>query len=301
MWDRGGGIVFDVPGVSSTCPLGEHLKALATHAESAQAEGNVKEALESSRKGAQAFAFRLATICGGLRTRHGAGEARLERGRPPAGSGTIGTRSFRGRGTRGWASSGKAGLAGLGAIGLFLLKFKFAAFFFMTKAKFLLLGLTKASTFFSMFARWASTAQFGWQFGLGLVLSIYVHEMGHVYISTGTGSRPAPRCSSPGFGRVRPAATGDHRPPPGCPGRVGGSGLGLGRGGSCACSWRSRASRPCSWLCLAGEFVNLFNLIPIWQLDGGRAFRSLPAPNAGSPRRPSAWHGPRPRTGCSSF
>src|SRR5204862_1138574 len=49
------------------------------------------------------------------------------------------------------------------------------------KLKFLLLGLTKASTFFSMFAffgvYWTA---FGWPLALGLVVSIYIHEMGHV-------------------------------------------------------------------------------------------------------------------------
>ena len=34
------------------------------------------------------------------------------------------------------------------------------------------------------------------------------------------------------------------------------------------------------WAALAklGGFINLFNLMPIWQLDGGRAFRSLNRP-----------------------
>ena len=41
-----------------------------------------------------------------------------------------------------------------------------------------------------------------------------------------------------------------------------------------------------------GAFINLFNLIPIWQLDGGRAFRRSPDPSAGLPRRLSPWPGP---------
>src|SRR5262245_9288756 len=49
------------------------------------------------------------------------------------------------------------------------------------KLKFLLLGLTKASTFLSMFAffgvYWAT---YGWPLAAGLVVSIYIHEMGHV-------------------------------------------------------------------------------------------------------------------------
>ena len=60
--------------------------------------------------------------------------------------------------------------AALGAIAVLLGKFKF-----------LILGLLKAKTFFSMFAffgvYWSS---FGWPLALGLVVSIYIHEMGHV-------------------------------------------------------------------------------------------------------------------------
>ena len=50
-----------------------------------------------------------------------------------------------------------------------------------SKLKFLLLGLTKASTLLSMFGffgvYWST---YGWPLALGLVVSIYIHEMGHV-------------------------------------------------------------------------------------------------------------------------
>ena len=50
-----------------------------------------------------------------------------------------------------------------------------------SKLKFLLLGLTKAQTFLSMFAFFATYwAIHGWPLALGLVLAIYIHEMGHV-------------------------------------------------------------------------------------------------------------------------
>src|SRR5262249_1129740 len=63
------------------------------------------------------------------------------------------------------------GAAGVGTIGVLLLG----------KLKFLLLGLTKASTFLSMFAffgvYWST---YGWPLALGLVVASYVHEVGHV-------------------------------------------------------------------------------------------------------------------------
>src|SRR5688500_2568917 len=77
-----------------------------------------------------------------------------------------------------WAAS--AGT--IGVIGLLLWKFKFVVVFLLTKAKLLLLGLTKASTFFSMLLSMGLYwSLWGWKFALGFVLSIYVHEMGHIY------------------------------------------------------------------------------------------------------------------------
>ncbi|MGZ8900534.1 MAG: site-2 protease family protein, partial [Limisphaerales bacterium] len=78
-----------------------------------------------------------------------------------------------------WAKAGGA----LGVIALILWKFKFLLVFVLTKAKLLLLGLTKGSTFFSMLLSlgvyWSI---WGWKFALGIVLSIYVHEMGHIWM-----------------------------------------------------------------------------------------------------------------------
>ena len=68
----------------------------------------------------------------------------------------------------------KKRFAKLGPIGTFLLVA-------LSKGKLLLLGLTKLSTFASMLAFFAVYwSLFGWKFALGFVLSIYIHEMGHV-------------------------------------------------------------------------------------------------------------------------
>src|SRR6267154_540115 len=73
------------------------------------------------------------------------------------------------------------GAAGLSALGALLLKFQFALMFVLTKAKLLLFGLTKASTFFSMLlSAGLYWTMWGWKFAIGVVLSIYIHEMGHV-------------------------------------------------------------------------------------------------------------------------
>ena len=73
------------------------------------------------------------------------------------------------------------GAAGVGALGALLFKFKFALVFVLTKAKLLLFGLTKAGTLLSMLlSAGVYWTIWGWKFAFGVVLSIYVHEMGHV-------------------------------------------------------------------------------------------------------------------------
>ena len=73
----------------------------------------------------------------------------------------------------------------------------------LTKGKLLLLGLTKAGTLASMFASvglyWT---QWGLWFALGLVLSIYVHEMGHVAAIRRYGIAASAPMFIPGFGAL---------------------------------------------------------------------------------------------------
>jgi Zn-dependent protease len=168
------------------------------------------------------------------------------------------------------------GIAGLGALALLLWKFKFIAAFALTKAKFLLLGLTKASTFFSMFLSlgvyWTA---WGWKFALGLVVSIYIHEMGHVAALTRYGIRASAPMFIPGVGALvrlhqRPANPVEDA-------RVGLAGPLWGLGAALAAFAVYAATDWPSWLAIArvGAWINLFNLTPVWQLDGGRGFRSL--------------------------
>jgi Zn-dependent protease len=171
---------------------------------------------------------------------------------------------------------GKAGLAGLGTIGLLVWKFKFIAILLLTKAKFLLLGLTKASTFLSMLLSlgvyWSA---FGWKFALGLVLSIYVHEMGHVYVLNRYGVKAGAPMFIPGFGaliRLRQEMTDPRQDA-----LVGLAGPLWGLGAALFALAVGMATGEPFWLAIAklGAWINLFNLLPLWQLDGGRAFHAL--------------------------
>ena len=168
------------------------------------------------------------------------------------------------------------GLAGLGALSLLIWKFKFVAVFILTKAKFLLLGLTKASTFLSMFLSlgvyWTA---FGWKFALGLVVSIYVHEMGHVAALRRFGLRATAPMFIPGLGAV--IRLQQHPVNPVEDARIGLAGPCWGLGAALVALGVYSITAWPTWLAIArvGAWINLFNLIPIWQLDGGRGFRSL--------------------------
>jgi len=147
----------------------------------------------------------------------------------------------------------------------------------------LLLGLTKGGTLFSMLlSAGVYWTIWGWKFAFGIVLSIYIHEMGHVQALQRYGIKATAPMFIPGIGAV--IRLKQYRP---TPARTPGSGSPARSG-----DWAPR-SRPTS--CTAppasgcgariahfGAWVNLFNLVPVWQLDGARGFRALTANSAGS-------------------
>jgi Zn-dependent protease len=182
-----------------------------------------------------------------------------------------------GTGSSRWSGGVVSGV--LGTLALALWKFKFLAVLLLTKAKFLLLGLTKASTFLSMFVSLGVYATaFGVPFALGLVLSIYVHEMGHVAAMIRYGVPASAPLFLPGLGaiiRLNQAFTDPKQDA-----RVGLAGPIWGTGAAVFCVGVFLLSQKPIWAALAhfGAFINLFNLLPVWQLDGGRAFRALSRP-----------------------
>lgn len=164
----------------------------------------------------------------------------------------------------------------LGPIGVVLWKFKTLALIAVTKGKLLLLGLTKLSTLTSMLLSlgvyWLA---YGWKFGLGLVLSIYIHEMGHVFWLRKCGIHATAPMFIPGFGAL--IRLKQYPANPGEDARVGLAGPMWGFGAA-VFAWAAGlfTGQPI-WFAIAriGAWINLFNLIPIWQLDGGRGFRGL--------------------------
>ncbi len=69
------------------------------------------------------------------------------------------------------------------------------------KLKALLLGFTKLGTLLSVLAFFGVYwSLYGWPFALGLVLSIYVHEMGHAMALRDFGLPASPSMFIPGIG-----------------------------------------------------------------------------------------------------
>jgi Zn-dependent protease len=170
----------------------------------------------------------------------------------------------------------KAGAAaGVGAVGLALLKSKALLGALLGNGKLLLVGLTKLPTLLSMllYVRWTSGAGAG--FGIGLVASIYVHEVGHVAALRRYGIAASAPMFIPGFGalvRLKQYPTDAHEEArAGLAGPLWGlvaalGALAIGRFGGLPVAL-SVAS--------LGASINLFNLIPVWQLDGARGLKAL--------------------------
>jgi len=158
---------------------------------------------------------------------------------------------------------GKAGLFGLLVV-------------LFSKFKVLLLGLTKLHTLFSMLLFFGIYCQmWGWKFALGFVLSIYIHEMGHVVSLNHYGIKATAPVFIPFVGaiiRVKQTLTDPREDS-----RVGLAGPTWGLGAALAAYALYYATGDMVFAAIAriGAWINLFNLLPFWQLDGGRGFHAL--------------------------
>ena len=165
----------------------------------------------------------------------------------------------------------------LGVALLFLWKFKLIIVFMLTKAKLLLLGLTKMSTLLSMLLAFGVYwTAWGWKFAAGIIISTYIHEMGHVVALARYGIKATAPMFIPGFGAV--VRLKQYPPTPGLDARVGLAGPLYGLAAAVAAVVIGYATHAAIWLAIGkvNAWINLFNLTPLWQLDGGRGFRAMP-------------------------
>jgi Zn-dependent protease len=148
--------------------------------------------------------------------------------------------------------------------------------FFLTKAKLLLLGLANWSTLASMLLSlgvyWTA---WGWKFALGIVISIYIHEMGHVVALRRFGFKATAALFIPGLGAVIRLQQRVANPREDAAIGLAGPIYGLGAALASAGLWVATKHPIFGAIASVGAWINLLNLTPVWTLDGGRAFHAL--------------------------
>jgi Zn-dependent protease len=115
----------------------------------------------------------------------------------------------------------------------------------------------------------------GYQFAAGFVVLLLVHELGHVIALRREGIKASPPLFIPFLGAVISARSlGDDAV---AEARVGLAGPILGTIGSAVCLVVWHVTGHDFWRALAftGFFLNLFNLLPVVPLDGGRAMAAM--------------------------
>jgi len=177
-----------------------------------------------------------------------------------------------------WRVAWKVGSAA-GALALLGWKLKFVLVFVATKAKLLVLGLGKATTLFSMLLSlglyWSL---WGVWFALGLVLSIYVHEMGHVSALRRFGIKASAPMFIPGLGAFVRMKQYPHTVREDARIGLAGPVWGLAAAVAVLLAYGMVGHPLLAAVATVGAWINLFNLIPAWTLDGGRGFRALSRP-----------------------
>lgn len=160
----------------------------------------------------------------------------------------------------------------LAAVGLALAKLG-------AKAKLILLALPKLKFLTTSGSMLVSIVAyqliFGWTFAVGFVLLLLLHELGHVFQLRREGVEASAPMFIPFLGAVISAKSmGDDA---GAEARVGLAGPILGSIATLVPLGIWLATGSDFWRALAyvGFFINLFNLVPILPLDGGRAMAAL--------------------------
>lgn len=165
----------------------------------------------------------------------------------------------------------------LGPIGIgLLLLFKFAA-----KLKFLLIPLLKwlpiaLKTGGTMFLSvWIYALQWGWWFALGFVLLLLVHECGHLVAARRVGLKVGAPVFIPFMGAFIALKDAPHNA--WIEAQVAIGGPLLGAAGALACDGLFLLTGQPLFRALAysGFLLNLFNLVPVGFLDGGRVAKAL--------------------------
>jgi Zn-dependent protease len=149
----------------------------------------------------------------------------------------------------------------------------------LAKFKTVLLLLPKLKLFASTGTILVSLAAYallwGWSFAAGFIALLFVHEMGHVIALRREGIKASGPMFIPFMGAVIASRSLGNSAL--AEARVGLAGPILGSIGAAACILIWHATGNDLWRALAytGFFLNLFNLLPVVPLDGGRAMAAM--------------------------
>lgn len=150
---------------------------------------------------------------------------------------------------------------------------------FLGPLKGLLLALPKLKLLTTSGTMLVSVAAYaliwGWKFAVGFVLLLLVHELGHVIALRREGIEASAPMFIPFLGAVVSAKSlGDDAA---AEARVGLAGPVLGSLGAAALliPWQLTGDEFWQALAFTGFFLNLFNLLPVVPLDGGRAMAAM--------------------------
>ena len=133
--------------------------------------------------------------------------------------------------------------------------------------------LTSSGTILVSLAAYALL--WGWPFAAGFIALLFVHEMGHVIALRREGLKASAPMFIPFLGAVIAARSlGENAL---AEARVGLAGPILGSIGAAVCIlvWHATGSDLWRALAFTGFFLNLFNLLPVVPLDGGRAMAAM--------------------------
>jgi Zn-dependent protease len=160
----------------------------------------------------------------------------------------------------------------LGAIGAAILAF-------LAKLKVILLALPKIKLLATSATMLVSIAAYGsiwgFSFAVGFVILLLVHEMGHVIQLRRMGIKASAPMFIPFMGAlITSKSLGDDAA---AEARVGLAGPILGSlgAGVCLLIWHFTGHSYWRALAFTGFFLNLFNLLPVLPLDGGRAMAAM--------------------------
>src|SRR5437667_1880613 len=172
-----------------------------------------------------------------------------------------------------WSRVKKA-LGPVAVVGVVIAKF-FAKlkFVLLPLLKFLPILLKSGGTMLLMV--WVYTRLWGWQFALGFVLLLFVHESGHLLVAKKFGLKVGAPVFIPFMGAF--IALKEAPRNAWIEAQVGIGGPLLGTVGAVVCYglYDLTGQRLLAALAFSGFFLNLFNLAPVGFLDGGRIVTAL--------------------------